>query len=179
MNTPSTAFTRPRMWFGVARATIVERMFIENMSTKPLTASASSESRNERESPKTIMLPPKAPTVSNRVRPAWLFIGLRARRIAPISAPTATALRSMPRPNGPTWRIDCAKSGNRATAPPNSTAKRSSEIAPSRIGVLRMNRIPASTPPWLASAADAAVRGGAVTLTISADDTSISTNPST
>ena len=62
MNTPSTAFTRPRTSFGVARATVVERMFIENMSTKPLTARAAKESGNQRESPNTIMLAPKIPT---------------------------------------------------------------------------------------------------------------------
>ena len=66
MNTPSTALTRPRSAFGVASATVVERMFIENMSTKPLTASASAESQNQRESPKTTMLAPKAPTTSEQ-----------------------------------------------------------------------------------------------------------------
>src|SRR5579862_1056852 len=36
MNTHSTALTRPRSSFGVANATVVERMFIEYMSTSPL-----------------------------------------------------------------------------------------------------------------------------------------------
>ena len=72
----------PAQWFGVASATVVERMFIENMSTKPLTASASAETRNQRERPKTIMLAPNAPTTSSSVRPAWPPSGLRASRIA-------------------------------------------------------------------------------------------------
>ena len=83
MKTPSTALTRPRSAFGVASATVVERMFIENMSTKPLTASAANESGNQRESPKTTMLAPNAPTTSSSVRPAWPPSGLRASRIPP------------------------------------------------------------------------------------------------
>ena len=70
MNTPSTAFTRPRSAFGVASATVVERMFIEIMSTNPLTASASADSQNQRERPNTIMLAPNAPTTNSSVRPA-------------------------------------------------------------------------------------------------------------
>ena len=81
------------------------------------------------------------------------------------------ALRSTPRPVGPTSSTSFAKTGSSATAPPNSTAKRSSEIAPSRTGVRRTSRTPASTlssdgasgsfsgqspqklePPWLMSA---------------------------
>ncbi len=55
MNTISTAPTRPRSSFGVTSATVVERMFMLIMSTKPLTASAASESGRERERPKTTM----------------------------------------------------------------------------------------------------------------------------
>ena len=51
MNTFSTALTRPRSSFGVARAAIVERMFIENMSTKPLTVSATSDSQKPAREP--------------------------------------------------------------------------------------------------------------------------------
>jgi hypothetical protein len=75
-------------------------------------------------------------------------------------------------------RIDCANSGNSATAPPKSTAKRSSVIAPRMIGVARMNRIPASRPRRVAGASAAGTRGGAVTLTRSDEETSISTIPS-
>ena len=82
MNTPSTAFTRPRSSFGVASATAVARMFIEIMSTKPLTARASAESQNQRESPNTTMLAPNAPTTTSSVRPACEPSGFRARRDA-------------------------------------------------------------------------------------------------
>ena len=58
------------------------------------------------------------------------------------SAPTAGALRSRPSPTGPVWRIVCANTGASAIAPPSSTAKRSSEIAPSRTGVRRMKWMP-------------------------------------
>ena len=62
-------------------------------------------------------------------------------------APTAGALRRTPSPTGPTSRMSRAKSGSRATAPPNRTATRSSEIAPSSTGVFRTNRRPASSEP--------------------------------
>jgi hypothetical protein len=44
MNTISTAATRPRRRSGVASATVVERMFMLNRSTKPLTPRATSDS---------------------------------------------------------------------------------------------------------------------------------------
>ena len=62
----------------------------------------------------------------------------------------AGAARSTPRPVGPTCRIDLANTGSSATAPPNSTASRSSRIAPSRIWVRPTNRSPSSTPSMLA-----------------------------
>ena len=142
MNTPSTAFTRPRTSFGVASAPTVERMFIDSMSTNPLTARAATESQNQRERPNMTMLAPKTPTEMNNVRPARPPSGLRASMIPAASAPTAVALRRIPSPNGPVCRIERAKSGSSATAPPKSTAKRSSVIAPSRIGVERMKRMP-------------------------------------
>ena len=46
------------------------------------------------------------------------------------TAPTAGAARRTPSPCGPTCRISSAKIGRIATAPPNSTANRSSVIAP-------------------------------------------------
>ena len=60
-------------------------------------------------------------------------------------APTAGALRSTPSPTGPTSSMSRAKTGSSATAPPNSTATRSSEIAPSSTGVRRTKRRPASS----------------------------------
>ena len=142
MNTPSTALTRPRSSFGVASATVVARMFIEIMSTNPLTASASAESQEPaREAEDDHAHAERADDEQQRAA------GVAAERLAgepmpAISAPTATALRSTPSPNGPVCRIDCAKSGSSATAPPKSTAKRSSVIAPRMTGVARMKRIP-------------------------------------
>ena len=54
------------------------------------------------------------------------------------------AARSQPSPTAPTPSRSSAMAGSRATAPPNSTANRSSEMAPSRIGVRRMKRRPSS-----------------------------------
>ena len=66
---------------------------------------------------------------------------------AQTSEPTAGAARRKPRPVGPTSRMSLANTGKSATAPPRSTAKRSSEIAPSKTFVRRMSRTPASTSP--------------------------------
>ena len=51
MKTISTASTRPRSSSGVTIATVVERMFMLIMSTKPLTASAASESGSQLREP--------------------------------------------------------------------------------------------------------------------------------
>ena len=78
---------------------------------------------------------PKIPTTTSSVGPARVWSGRRARMIPAASAPTAGALRRMPSPTGPTWRISRAKTGASAIAPPKRTAKRSSVIAPSSIRV--------------------------------------------
>ena len=79
----------------------------------------------------------------SRVRPTWRVIGRtgqdqrhqRRRRCRP--RPAASRSRPRRRRGGPRrWRAAGA------TAPPNSTANRSREIAPSRIGWRRMNRRP-------------------------------------
>ena len=61
------------------------------------------------------------------------------------SAPTAGAARRTPSPAGPTSSTSFANTGSSATAPPNSTANRSSEIAPNSTGVRRTSRTPPST----------------------------------
>ena len=60
------------------------------------------------------------------------------------AAPMPPAARSQPRPTAPTPSRSSAMAGSRATAPPKSTAKRSREMAPSRIGWRRMKRRPSS-----------------------------------
>ena len=179
MKTISTALTRPRSASGVASAVIIERMFMLIMSAKPLTASAANESANECESPNTTMLPPKTPTTTSSLRPAMPRSGRRVSMIPARRAPTAGALRSTPSPTGPTSRMSRANSGSSATAPPKSTATRSSEIAPSSTGVRRTNRSPASSEPSLvpriAAGACSTVRGLIVTAIAAA--TSMSTAP--
>ena len=92
-----------------------------------------------------------------------------------IRAPTATALRSTPSPNGPVCRIDFAKSGRRATAPPKSTANRSSVIAPRMIGVARMKRMPPSRLCQLGGAGStrSTISGREIGRSMSDDRTSI------
>ena len=89
MNTISTAFTRPRSSSGVASATVIERMFMLNMSANPATASAAHESQNDFDSPKTMWDAPKIATTMNSVRPALPRIGRWARMMPATRAPTA------------------------------------------------------------------------------------------
>ena len=57
-------------------------------------------------------------------------------------APIAGQARKNPSPSGPTCKTSEAKTGNKATAPPNNTANISSEKAPSNSGDWRTKRIP-------------------------------------
>jgi hypothetical protein len=70
MKTHSTALTRPCSESGVKTATVVPRMFMLIMSTKPAMASMARESGRERERPKTIVAAPKIATTARSVRPA-------------------------------------------------------------------------------------------------------------
>ena len=76
---------------------------------------------------------PKIATPPNISRPARRRIGLTASASATAVAPTAGAARSTPKPSGPTCSTSRAKTGSSAVAPPSSTAKRSSEMAPKTI----------------------------------------------
>ncbi len=70
--------------------------------------------------------------------------GRMVRYSATAPAPMPVAARNHPNPTAPTPRRSSAMAGSNATAPPKSTAKRSSEIAPSRIGWLRTKRRPST-----------------------------------
>jgi len=58
----------------------------------------------------------------------------------------AGELRKMPSPHGPVCRISRVKMGRSAVAPPNSTAKRSSETAPRMAFLANTKRTPSSNP---------------------------------
>jgi len=100
--------TRPRSSLGVASATVVERIFMLSMSTKPLNASATTDSAYECERPNTIVPAPNRLTAISSVRPTLPRNGRRASMIPALRAPTAIALRSTPSPNGPVCRIERA-----------------------------------------------------------------------
>ena len=61
------------------------------------------------------------------------------------SAPMAGAARNKPRPQGPTIKISLANMGSKAVAPPNSTANKSSEMAPSKSLLCHTKCTPAKT----------------------------------
>ena len=85
-------------------------------------------------------------------------MGKRASASAARNAPAGAEARRSPRPVGPTSRMSFAKIGSNATAPPRSTAKRSSEIAPKSTRVRRIRRTPASTSPKSAAPSPAGTR---------------------
>ena len=114
---------------------MVLRMTMLTPSVTPLTNRATSETAKTVDRPKTIMLTPNPATQTRRIRPAWRLGGRRVATSITSSAPIDGAVRSTPRPAGPTWRMSVAKIGSRAIAPPKNTANRSSAIEPMRGGV--------------------------------------------
>ena len=84
------------------------------------------------ERPKTTVAAPKTATAAEHHAPGWLAAagGEVAARPAPRRwRPGAR----MPKPCGPTCSTSRANTGSSAVAPPSSTAKRSSEMAPKTI----------------------------------------------
>ena len=61
---------------------------------------------------------------------------------APLKAPIIWVALNAPKPVEPTLRISVAKIGSNAVAPPSSTAKRSSPIAPTKICRFKTNSRP-------------------------------------
>ena len=100
------------------------------MSLAPSSSSAISETVRLCEMPKIIVKIPNPATDHSSVVPDRPRKGRCASSTAIIAAPTPGAVRSSPSPHGPVCRISRAYTGRSATAPPSSTANRSSEIAP-------------------------------------------------
>ena len=94
--------------------------------------------------PSTIVPMPNSATTTSSVRPMWRCTGRTVRNSVTLPAPMPIAARSTPSPTAPTPSRSSAMAGSSATAPPNSTANRSSEIAPSRIGCVRTKRTPST-----------------------------------
>jgi hypothetical protein len=100
--------------------------------------------------PSTIEPTPNRATVASSTRPTWRRTGRTVRNKVTAPAPMPIAARSHPSPTAPTPSRSWAIAGSSAIAPPNSTAKRSSEIAPRRTGSERTKRSPANasrSPP--------------------------------
>ena len=107
------------------------------MSAAPLAASSASDSQNTATARTQQKRPNSATADRNGARPA----GRRPQRQQRRHQHRADRGRARTRrgPGGPTCRISSAKIGRRATAPPNSTANRSSVIAPRKTGRLKRN----------------------------------------
>src|SRR5262252_5293765 len=145
INSEFTALTRPRILSGVDNCTSVPRMMTLIMSDAPTNSSEIIETIRLRESPNTIVKTPKPATDQSMVIPAWRCSGRCANSVAMSTAPIAGALRRRPNPQGPTRSISRAYTGNNATAPPSSTANKSSEIRPRISFFLQMKRNPANS----------------------------------
>ena len=170
MKTRSTAPTRPRREGAVRSGASVPRIDIETMSAPARAASATIESAKLVENPNTIVKAPYSATTTSSVRPTRRFSGRPESTDPTTTAPIPGAARSSPLPNAPTCRIVWEKTGKSAVAPPNSTAIRSSEIAPSSAGVSKMKRTPARASDRLASCSATCARpiafGTSITITI-------------
>ncbi len=93
-------------------------------------------------SPRAMVPTPNSATAASSVRPTRRLTGRTASHSVTAPAPIPIAARNQPSPTAPTPRRSSAMAGSRATAPPKSTAKRSREIAPRRMGWLRTKRSP-------------------------------------
>ena len=150
-----TALTRPLFSSGVLICTRVCRTTTLTMSAAPRTASAARESRKDRERPKTIVMTPNSATQGNIRAPARRASGLCASTKATTAAPTAGALRRRPESPGSGVQDVASVDGRSAVAPPNNTAKRSSEMAPRIGGREKTKRRPVESPSNPGSAAAA------------------------
>src|SRR5207237_2569885 len=82
------------------------------------------------DSANTIMHTPNPNTASNKFKPACLTGGRHAAQSITANDPAYVAAFSSPTSAGPLCRMSAANTGIIATAPPNSTANRSSAIDP-------------------------------------------------
>ena len=144
MNIEFTALTRPRIASGVSSCTSRLRTNTLTMSPAPAIASMASDSQKLVESPNTMVAKPNDATPPNIQRPACRLMGRIPSPNATMAAPTAGAARRNPRPRLSTCRMLSAYTGSSATAPPNNTANRSSEIAPSTGFLCHTNLKPSS-----------------------------------
>src|SRR5471032_663946 len=115
------------------------------MSPAPIKNSAASATTKVEVAPSTSVQTPNTPTPPSIHQPTRRVMGKKVSVIEHSAAPAPGAVRSMPRPVGPTCSTSCASAGSSAVAPPNSTANRSSEIAPSTTGLDQAKRKPSST----------------------------------
>lgn len=133
MNMELTELTRPRMSSGVVSCRMVPRTTTLMPSSMPAITSAANDIQNKSDRPKAIMQTPKPATANSKIRPWCCRSGNKVMVTIIAIEPISIAALSQPKPTGPTLKMRSANSGISATAPPNSTAKRSSEMAPSNI----------------------------------------------
>ncbi len=130
-NSQFTLDTRPRISGGVASCRMLERTTTLTMSVAPVRTRAMQLSHKLRLRPKTTVAAPNPATHASMVLPAFRLSGKTLRLSDTASAPRLGMARNKPSACAPRCRMSEAKIGSRLTAPPSSTAKRSSEMEPS------------------------------------------------
>ena len=145
MNTDSSALTRPRSSGGVRSGASVPRISTLTMSAPASTASATSDSGKWSRGRTRSSRRRTVPTAPNRMRPTRRRSGQRGQRDADQDRADARRRAQQAVAAAPTCSTSVANTGRSAVAPPNSTAARSSEMAPSSAGVARTKRMPAVT----------------------------------
>ncbi len=116
-------------------------MTTETLSAAPLSISSTADTRKLVDRANPMMQTPKRATETSSVTPARRNGGRWAIQTPITTEPMAGAARSRPRPWGPVRSI-LAKIGSSAAAPPKSTEKRSSDIAPRTMGCFQRKRRP-------------------------------------
>lgn len=140
-----TLITLPLNSSGTLSCSMVLRTITLMPSMQPLISNAVNESQKLFDMAKTIMQIPKPNTAKNNFFP-WPYLkGKMVSSVTVIIEPISLAAFNMPKPSGPTFKISLAKTGTKATAPPNNTANKSSVSAPKISLVLKTYRRPSFT----------------------------------
>src|SRR5574343_1993059 len=89
-------------------------MTTEIPSGTPLKNNATTDNQKLVDNPKTIIQTPNPKTANNNFLPAFCCNGIEVEINMVIKPPIAGAALKIPKPSEPTFKISCAKMGNKA-----------------------------------------------------------------
>lgn len=145
MNTKLTALTRPRMASGSSNCMSSMQLYSLTISSDPGSTKATIATQKCRIRPKTTVAAPNTATPDNIQAPTRQSLSLNASQRAHRPDPLPGTARKYPKTSGPECTMFCVHAGSSAVAPPNNTAKRSSEMAPNTVFRRQTKRNPSSS----------------------------------